>query len=168
MLFPAFPPRFSASRLRALLLSGVTAVLLAACSTANESDVGANQAYADDEATARPTLPMPVATPSAAPTPKKTKTVAAKPRRTTPRPVARAAPRPSPRTIERIASQPRRQVQYSQMVERTSTGVRSTQDFSAQARTKQQRDNAAAVKTYRTQQSTRMARAYNNNNLLTR
>ena len=163
--FSTFLIPFPGRRLRSLLMSGVMALLLAACSTANEKDVGANQDYADpDEVTSRPTLPTPIAKPAPA-TPRP---VAAKPRRAAPRPVARAAPRPSPRTIERLAAQPRRQTQYSPMVERTSTGVRTTQDFSSQARTKQQRDNAAAVKTYRTQQNTRMARAYNNNNLLTR
>ncbi|MBC7448449.1 MAG: hypothetical protein H7330_10355 [Hymenobacteraceae bacterium] len=168
-LFSAFLPRFSASRLRTLLLSGMVGFAMAACSTANEADTGTNQNYADDEATSRPTLPMPVATPTPAAASKKAKAVAVKPRRrVAPRPVARAVPKPSPKTIERLATQPRRQAQYSPMVERTSTGVRTTQDFSAQARSKQQRDNAAAVKTYKTQQNTRMARAYNNNNLLTR
>ncbi len=155
-------------RLRPLLLSGLMALAVSACSTANESDTGANQDYSDDEASARPTLPMPVATESeAAPV------VASKPkpvvkRKPAPRPVVRATPRPSPKTIERLASQPRKQVQYTPMVDRTATGVRTVQDFSSQARTKQQRENAAAVRTYRTQQNTRMARAYNNNNLLTR
>ncbi len=165
-ILPTFPA-FSIRRLRTLFLTAATAVLLAACSTANESDVGANQDYNDPdaEASGRPTLPMPVATPAPAPTKPKPVVIKRKP---APRPVARATPKPSPRTIERLAAQPRRQTQYSGMVDRTSTGVRSTQDFSSQARTKLQRDNAAAVKTYRTQQNTRMARAYNNNNLLTR
>jgi hypothetical protein len=152
-------------RLRPLLLSGLMALALGACSTANEGDIGANQDYGDDEASARPTLPMPVAEP--APVAAKPKPVVAK-RKPAPRPVARTTPRPSPKTIERLASQPRKQVQYTPMVDRTATGVRTVQDFSSQARTKQQRENAAAVRTYRTQQNTRMARAYNNNNLLTR
>ena len=165
--FFTFPSSFPVSRLRTLLLSSAVAILLAACSTANESDVGANQDYVDpDEGGARPTLPAPVV--RTGPTAPKPRPVAVKPRRPAPRPVARVAPKPSPKTIERLAAQPRLQTQYSPMVERTSTGVRTTQDFSSQARTKQQRDNAAAVKTYRTQQNTRMARAYNNNNLLTR
>ena len=164
---PVSSSRCAIRCVRSLLLSGVVALLLAACATSNETDAGANQDYADTETTGRPTLPMPAATtpaPEAKPKPK----VVAKTRRPAPKPVARAAPKPSPRTIERLASQPRRQTNYSPMVDRTSTGVRSTQDFSSQARTKQQRDNAAAVKAYRTQQNTRMARAYNNNNLLTR
>lgn len=153
--------------LRALLFSGVAALLLTACTTANEHDTGANQTYVDpDAAAARPTLPGPAVAP--APVPRKPRVVAAKPRRVTARTAARTASTPSPRSIERIAGQSRQTVQYSPMVERTSTGVRTTKGFSEQARSKQQRDNAAAVKTYKTQQNARMARAYNNNNLLTR
>jgi type IV secretory pathway VirB10-like protein len=171
MTFPSYPSptRFSFGRCRSLLLTGIIAFLLAACATSNESDSGANQDYADDEATARPTLPMPAGTePEPAVEAAKSKPkVAARPK-PRPRPVARKPVQPSPRTIERLAAAPRRETQYTKMVDRTSTGVRSTQDFSSQARTKQQRDNAAAVKAYRAEKNTRMARAYNNNNLLTR
>ena len=166
MFSSTFLPRRSLTRFRSLLLSGAVA-LLAACSTANEADTGANQDYVDDEPTARPTLPMPVVSPTPTAPAAKPKPVVVK-RRPAPRPTPRPIPKPSPKTIERLAAAPRRQTQYSGMVERTSTGVRTTQDFSSQARSKQQRDNAAAVKTYRTEKNTRMARAYNNNNLLTR
>lgn len=168
--FSAFLP---ARRVRATLLSAALVLVLAACSTANETDRGANQDYADDDASgARPTLPMPAVAPVVVPAAKSKPAVAAR-RRAAPRPVARVAPKPSPKTIERLAAQPRRQgpgqgQQYSAMVERTATGVRTTQDYSSQSRTKQQRDNAAAVKAYRADKNTRMARAYNNNNLLTR
>jgi hypothetical protein len=167
-LLSAFRAYLPARQVRATLLSAAVALLLTACSTANETDRGANQDYVDDDGSgARPTLPMPAAPPTIIPAAKPKPAVVAK-RRPTQRPLARVAPRPTPKTIERLAAQPRRQAQYSPMVERTATGVRTTQDYSAQYRTKQQRDNAATVKAYRADKNTRMARAYNNNNLLTR
>lgn len=155
--------------------------LMMACSTSHESDTGTNQDYGDEEeAGARPTLPMPAATTPAETKSAKSATAArSRPKpvvvrksspnanpRTAPRPVVRTSP--SPKEIERLAAQPRKLPNYSPMVDRTASGVRVVKDFSSQAMTKAQRDNAAAVKAYRAQQNTKMARAYNNNNLLTR
>lgn len=165
--------------LRAVLFTLCCGLALA-CSTSHESDTGANQDYGDEEGTgARPSLPTAV-TPAAT-EPKAAKPVPARPRsravvvkkatpntnaRTAPRPVVKAGP--STKEIERLAAQPRKLPNYSPMVDRTASGVRVVKDFSSQANSKAQRDNAAAVKAYRTQQNAKMARAYNNNNLLTR
>ena len=58
--------------------------------------------------------------------------------------------------------------QYTPMVERTATGVRVVKDFSTQARSKSARANAAQTRAARSQQNSRMAKAYNDENLLTR
>lgn len=57
---------------------------------------------------------------------------------------------------------------YTPMIERTATGVRAVKDFSSQARNKSTTDNASQTRAARAQQNSKMAKAYNDNNLLTR
>ncbi len=57
---------------------------------------------------------------------------------------------------------------YTPMIERTATGVRAVKDFSSQARNKSANDNASQTRAARAQQNSKMAKAYNDNNLLTR
>lgn len=74
----------------------------------------------------------------------------------------------SPTAVPRASGLAKHQPQYSPMVERTATGVKVVKDYSAQARSKSARANASQVRAARSQQNSRMAKAYNDENLLTR
>ena len=119
-------------------LAAAGLMVLGACSTLHESDLGANRGYNEFGASGyKPSLAGPKGKAAAG---------ISKP----------------------LAKAPNRKAQYSPMVERTATGVKVVQDFTTQARGKNAKVNAAQVRASRTQQNSRISKTYNNDNLLDR
>lgn len=135
---------FSLTSLRSVTTAVLTAaglMLLGACSTLHESDLGANRGYNEFG------------------------TSGYKPSLASPRNKATAGAAGASKPLAKTAT---RKTQYSPMVERTATGVRVVQDFTTQARGKTAKANAAQVRANRAQQNAKMSKNYNNDNLLNR
>lgn len=129
---------------RRFLRSGALLCLVAlgaSCSTLHEADMAANRGYNEFG------------------------TPAYKPSLSSPKATAKTKAATTSRTVARIPSK----TQYSPMVERTVTGVKVVQGFSPQAaKTKPKSNSAQASQAARTQQNTKLTKAYNAGNLLDR